>query len=345
MTEGRTGEVINYGQFIGIFSENRENRLDIGTDSVKKQVPSGHCSWATMLKIKRLDGESTGPVKDSHLIGIFSQDERVRLDIGGAAVKPQSPDHESWATILYFQAADNSGTKQGPVMYGDLVGIFSQDGKSRLDIGSDAMKEETSASHDSWATRLRIEDSDPINDIKPTSITYDVEHATFTNPNRTVELYRQTVKNDSPTTQISTVTGTRSVTELSGWSDTVGFKIGVSTSLSVGIPRIVDGKVTVSSELSNTYTWNGSTATTHTWGFNTPLAVPGNTTYVAIVNVSESDISVPYTLNVNYIHESGKVSTGTIQGTYTGKGCSHDLVVAFKPLLSESSSIPFSEGG
>jgi hypothetical protein len=40
--------------------------------------------------------------------------------------------------------------------YEDVVGIFSEDGKFRLDIGTDTMKKNVAADHNSWATRLRI---------------------------------------------------------------------------------------------------------------------------------------------------------------------------------------------
>lgn len=83
--------------------------MDIGTDAMKKSVPATHDSWATRLIIKRLDGKSAGEV-----------------------------------------------------CYGDIVGIFSEDEKYRPDIGTDAVKKAVPAAHNSWATRLRIQDADPI---------------------------------------------------------------------------------------------------------------------------------------------------------------------------------------
>lgn len=152
---------IFYNDIIKIVSQDGQSRLDIGSASLKPQS-SDHNSWATMLQIKRLDGESTGVVLYSHVIGIFSQDGRVRLDIGSLAVTPQSPDHESWATQLFISNADNNERKpglrkSGQVRYGDPIGIYSFDGKFRLDLGSDSMKTEVPASHDSWATRLNIQ--------------------------------------------------------------------------------------------------------------------------------------------------------------------------------------------
>jgi hypothetical protein len=146
---------VQLNEVVGIFSENGQFRLDIGTDAVKQNVPASHDSWATRLIIRRLDGPSRGPVGSNHVVGIFSEDGKFRLDIGTDAMKRNVPaSHVSWATQLRINRLNSSNI--GPVMYEDVVGIFSEDGKYRLDIGTDAMKQNVPASHDSWATRLRI---------------------------------------------------------------------------------------------------------------------------------------------------------------------------------------------
>ncbi|MGL5267679.1 MAG: hypothetical protein ACRC9E_15910, partial [Plesiomonas shigelloides] len=71
--------IIEYGKKIGVFSEDGKVRLDIGTDAMKKNVPASYDSWATRLVIKRLDGANSGPISDEHLVGIFSEDGKVRL--------------------------------------------------------------------------------------------------------------------------------------------------------------------------------------------------------------------------------------------------------------------------
>jgi hypothetical protein len=148
-------QAVQLNEIVGIFSEDGQFRLDIGTDAVKQNVPASHDSWATRLIIRRLDGPSRGPVHGGDLIGIFSEDGRFRLDIGTDAVKRNIPaSHESWATRLRIVRL--SGPNAGPVTYEDVVGIFSDDGRFRLDIGTDAMKRNVPADHDSWATRLRI---------------------------------------------------------------------------------------------------------------------------------------------------------------------------------------------
>lgn len=101
MTGTSTAEIINFNEPIGVFSSTKEVRLDIGTRAVKENVPADHNSWATRLVVKRVDGPSEGPVHTDHVIGLFSETEAVRLDIGTRAMKENVPaDHDSWATQL-----------------------------------------------------------------------------------------------------------------------------------------------------------------------------------------------------------------------------------------------------
>lgn len=147
---------INWNSVVGIFAESANVRLDIGTNAVQMNIPASQNTSTTRLIIKRLDGPNSGPVSSGHLVGIFSEDGQHRLDIGSRAMKRDVPaSHDSWATRLRIVRLN--GLNLGPVTYGETVGIFSEDGKYRLDIGTDAMKEAVPASHESWATRLRIQ--------------------------------------------------------------------------------------------------------------------------------------------------------------------------------------------
>eukprot|EP00008_Paramoeba_atlantica_P003010 CAMPEP_0201489422 /NCGR_PEP_ID=MMETSP0151_2-20130828/22793_1 /ASSEMBLY_ACC=CAM_ASM_000257 /TAXON_ID=200890 /ORGANISM="Paramoeba atlantica, Strain 621/1 / CCAP 1560/9" /LENGTH=153 /DNA_ID=CAMNT_0047875021 /DNA_START=95 /DNA_END=557 /DNA_ORIENTATION=+ len=124
---------------VGIFSEDGGYRLDIGIQSMKEEIPASHDSWATRFVIKRLDGPNRGPISSDHVVGIFSVLQHVRLDIGSASVKKQvSASHESWATRLWIKrlASDDDGA----LRYGEVVGIFSENGRCRLDIGIRAVK-------------------------------------------------------------------------------------------------------------------------------------------------------------------------------------------------------------
>jgi hypothetical protein len=176
-----------------------------------------------------------------------------------------------------------------------------------------------------WASGV----TDPVKTVDPiTSITYDVDAAQIVGSPTSRELYRQTVANQSDVTQTTSIQSSTSVSETSGWSDTLGVKIGVSTSFQAGIPFIADGKITVSTEVTNSYTWNGSTTTTRVWSFNAPVTVPPHDTITALVTVQISTLVVPYTLEGIVELTSGVKLPGTIHGVYTGTN-SHDMTVTF----------------
>jgi hypothetical protein len=187
-----------------------------------------------------------------------------------------------------------------------------------------------------WCTQA----IDPVVDVVEISeIAYDVNAANIVQSGP-AELYRQTVRNETMQMQTSTISGSKSVSETSGWSDSLGVKVGAKTSFKTGIPCVAEGKVEVSMEVSNTFTWNGSTTTTKTWGFNTPVSVPPNTVIICIVSATISTIAVPYTLTGTIKLKSGTKMPGRIRGTYTGTN-SHDLNVTFiqqDPVTSKISS-------
>ena len=90
-----------------------------------------------------------------HVVGIFSEDGRVRLDLGSASCKPCAASHESWATRVFVRPVGQHSSANAPIAYGQLVGVFSETGGKRLDLGSKSRRS-CKADHDSWATQLRI---------------------------------------------------------------------------------------------------------------------------------------------------------------------------------------------
>jgi hypothetical protein len=187
-----------------------------------------------------------------------------------------------------------------------------------------------------WSTNA----TDPIDDIEIESIEYDVSAAKILQSGPT-NLHRQTVTNNTEVTQTNSITGSQSISVTSGWSDSLGVKVGVKTEFNTGIPIVAGGKVEVSVDVTNTYTWNGSTTKTKTWGFDTPVSVPPHMTMVCLVSTTLSDIVVPYTLTGTVILKSGTRMPAKIRGTYTGTD-SHDLTVTFiqqDPVTAEISSL------
>lgn len=164
--------------------------------------------------------------------------------------------------------------------------------------------------------------------VEIAKIVYDLDNAKIT-AHSEPEIYRQTVHNNTGTPQTSTISGDSSVSETSGWSDTLGVKVGVSTTFTCEVPFIFEGKVSVSAEVSNEFTWNGSTTKTKSWGFSTPVTVPAHKICICLVHVSKDTIVVPYTMTGTVVFKSGvRLSGQKVKGTYSGN-CAHDLTVTF----------------
>jgi hypothetical protein len=189
---------------------------------------------------------------------------------------------------------------------------------------------EGNAPHDNPRPLWCAHSTDEVVNFEILSIDYDVAHSTIkeTNPS---DIYEQTVVNDLDIPQTSSIHGSRSVEEMSGWSDTLGIRIGLKTEFKTKIPIIADGKVELSVDVSNEYTWNGSTTHTHDWSFDTPITLQAHTKGKVVIIVSISTISVPYTMTGNHVHKSGTKIPGIVTGTYTGTNSHNQQVRFFKP--------------
>ena len=169
---------------------------------------------------------------------------------------------------------------------------------------------------------------DPVVDIESISnLEYDVAAAKILKTS-SADLYHETVTNKTKQTQTSSIAGSKSYSETHGWSDSLAIKAGVKTNIKTGIPVIAEGKVEVSVEATNTYTWNGSETTSTTWSWNTPVTVPPHGSIVAFIAVAVTTLAVPYTLKGVVVLKSGAKVPATISGLYTGSN-SHDLSVTF----------------
>jgi len=178
-----------------------------------------------------------------------------------------------------------------------------------------------------WATQAM----DPVVDYEISSIDYDIAAAKVLRSGP-AELYSQHVNNNLPNQQTSTISGSSSVSETSSWSDSLAVKVGVKTSFQCGVPLLADGKVEVSLEVTNTYTWSGSETRTKTWSFSTPVTILPGGEGVVLVAATISTMAVPYTLTGTLILSSGTRMPGQLKGIYTGTN-SHDLTVTFQPLV------------
>ncbi len=140
------------------------------------------------------------------VVGIFSANDKYRLDIGTRAMKENVPaSHDSWATRFVIKRLD--GPSVGPVLPNHVVGIFTENGQYRLDIGKRSMKGKGPASHSSWATRLRIV---PLNNLALGPIEYGTVIGVFSeNGQYRLDISNRAVKKSVPASHDSWATRLR----------------------------------------------------------------------------------------------------------------------------------------
>jgi hypothetical protein len=160
---------------------------------------------------------------------------------------------------------------------------------------------------------------DRVLEFAGSSISYDVDHIQITDSHMDA-LDRVTNTNLTNIQQSTTISGEKTVTDTSGWSDTEGTKISVTGGIK--IPLFSDFKVTVEGSVS--FTQNGSTAIARKFAWSQPVLVPSHSKVVATVAVTSTTLSVPYSISGDYVYASGLRVAGKTGGLYTGVN-SHDL--------------------
>lgn len=174
-----------------------------------------------------------------------------------------------------------------------------------------------------WGSQV----TDSVQTVEIDRIEYELGKAK-TISSEPARLYRQTVKNETSQEQTSVINGSEGITETSRWSNSLAVAAGASTTFKTGIPLLAEGQVTVSLEVTNTYTWEGSVSREKRWGFEVPVTVPPHSSATVLVAATLSKITVPYKLTGTLVLKSGARVPGTIRGTYEGAN-SHDLNVTY----------------
>jgi hypothetical protein len=177
-----------------------------------------------------------------------------------------------------------------------------------------------------WCTGF----TDPVLEVTEVSkLEYDLNAAKILQAGP-VNLYRQKLINHSNIEQTNTIEGSESVTETSEWSNSLSVKFGLSTTnkLSMGVPGLFsgEGSYTLSAEVNDTYTWNGSTSKTRNVGFSSPVVVPPHSEGIGVVTTTIATVSVPYMLTGIALLKSGTEMPITINGTYNGTN-SYDVII------------------
>jgi hypothetical protein len=203
--------------------------------------------------------------------------------------------------------------------------------------GFDLVLPASSTGHDVCVTAVSLGGAADANICRPmddivqfeaNSIAYDTAHAALTGE-ELEHLDEVDSTNKTTAAQQSEVSGSRVVTDTKGWSDTIGIRVSVSTSVKVGIAVIADGKVTVTAEGSYSFTQNGSTTRSSTCAYRQSVNVPPMSSVKANIAVTHFTIAVPYTLTGDFVYGSGSRVAGTVGGIFTG-GNSENLVVNLK---------------
>ena len=129
--------------------------------------------------------------------------------------------------------------------------------------------------------------------------------------------------NSTNVQQSTTISGSKTDTETHGWETT--FSLKATAEFTVKIPLVHETKVT----LEGSYAWtkNGSDTTEQVFSWEQPVIVPAKSKVVAKVAVTDTTISVPYTLSGEYVYRSGASVAGAISGTFSGIA-GHDLQVS-----------------
>jgi hypothetical protein len=190
---------------------------------------------------------------------------------------------------------------------------------SLLDSGQVALTNRALSAIPYWTSQV-----DPVVDFEIASIEYHLDQAQITAVDDEAA-WTEELNNDTGIQQSISYTHTATTTNTSGWQDSLAIHVGVSTTFEVQVP-VAGAKVTLSADVTTTFTWNGSTSYTTTDTVTEPIIEAPHTDYVVQGIFIHTTLSVPYTMYGNFVYKSGHKATGTIDGIYTGVNA-HDLHV------------------
>jgi len=197
-----------------------------------------------------------------------------------------------------FVVGDTTGTgTQVAISDGRIFGFFGYDGSDVDVIG------------------LYMEI--PVTELEIFDLDYQLTGATLSvlGP---VALDTVTLSNNSSATQTASITRSSSVTNSSNWSITAGLKIGAKTTISTGIPLVVEGKVELSAEISFSHTYGRTYSSTQSFQYTAQVAVPANSQITAEVTATQGSLSIDYTGSMQIWYADGYTATVPLSGSYSG---------------------------
>ena len=104
----------------------------------------------------------------------------------------------------------------------------------------------------------------------------------------------QTFVNDGDLEQSNELKFSFSEGTTSSWSNTFGFKFGVTAEFSAGFPLVAKAKYALSLDISDSQSFSGGSSQSKSKDYTYPLKVPPHSTYEATATINEAQMDVPY---------------------------------------------------
>lgn len=160
--------------------------------------------------------------------------------------------------------------------------------------------------------------SDPLVEFSVDVIGYDVPRATIISDSDfgTIE---QVLRNNSDRDQTMKMAQTTGTTVTSTWSNTTGLSATITGEVTAGVPGVASAKVSVSSTVTNSFTFGTAKAKSATIGFDYNLTVPAHRIYRGWATVRKAKFEVPYTVTGELTFRSGRKTHHSFSGTYQGE--------------------------
>jgi len=125
-----------------------------------------------------------------------------------------------------------------------------------------------------------------------------------------------TLTNQQSVTNSLTSVFEYSVEESKSWGNTTSAEVGVSTTVTCGVPFIAEGKISISAKVSNSFNFGESTKTTKKISESVVVSVPAKSSVRTDLVVSLATIDLPFTANVTTIFADGTKLSYKIADTF-----------------------------
>lgn len=160
--------------------------------------------------------------------------------------------------------------------------------------------------------------TDPVVEYDMSKITYDLKAAQILGSKPATVLTLQ-AENNSDSEQTPVISGTYTLSKTSGWANALAVKVGFKVSQKTGVPLVAENTVELSTEVQNTYTWNGSTTETQTYTFSAPLKLGPHEQGKVVLTATNTHVNVPYSGTGELIFKSGTRCSYRVEGMYEGQ--------------------------